>query len=115
MGERLATKSCSVPSTDANVLVKERLNTKAHALPTDMVEMDIMPDHGHLLLQCDPPFGIHRVVKPLKGDTSHVLFHEFSSLKRRLPSWWANSYVAATRGTAQLEGVKRTIEDERGQ
>jgi len=26
-----------------------------------------MPDHVHLLIDCDPQLGIHRVVKRLKG------------------------------------------------
>ena len=61
--------------------LKEVLNTKAHELQTDILEMEILPDHMHLLIQCDPQFGIHRVVKQLKGYTSHVLRREFPSLK----------------------------------
>ena len=95
--------------------LKELLNSKARELRTDIVEMEVMPDHVHLLIQCDPQFGIHRVVKQLKGYTSHVLRQEFPSLKRKLPSLWTNSYFVATVGAVQLDVVKRYIEDQKGQ
>lgn len=94
--------------------LKELLITHAHALKTDIVEMEVMPDHVQLLIQCDPQFGIHRVVKQLKGYTSHVLRQEFPILKRRLPSLWTNSYFVATVGAVQLDVVKRYIEDQKG-
>ncbi len=95
--------------------LKELLHTKAHELQTAIMDMDVMPDHVHLLIQCDPQFGIHRVVKQLKGYTSHVLRQEFPSLKRRLPSLWTNSYFVATVGAVQLDVVQRYIEDQKGQ
>ena len=98
-----------------DVRLKELLNSKARELRTDIVEMEVMPDHVHLLIQCDPQFGIHRVVKQLKGYTSHVLRQEFPILKRRLPSLWTNSYFVATVGAVQLDVVKRYIEDQKGQ
>ena len=94
--------------------LKELLNSKARELRTDIVEMEVMPDHVHLLIQCDPQFGIHRVVKQLKGYTPHVLRQEFPILKRRLPSLWTNSYFVATVGAVQLDVVKRYIEDQKG-
>ncbi len=94
--------------------LKELLNSKARELRTDIVEMEVMPDHVHLLIQCDPQFGIHRVIKQLKGYTSHVLRQEFPILKRRLPSLWTNSYFVATVGAVHLDVVKRYIEDQKG-
>ena len=43
--------------------LKELLSTKAHELQTDLMEMEVMPDHVHLLVHCDPQCGIHRVIK----------------------------------------------------
>ena len=39
----------------------------------DLIEMDVLPDHVHLLVGCDPQFGMHRLVKLLKGHHSHAL------------------------------------------
>ncbi|MDA8193325.1 MAG: IS200/IS605 family transposase [Thermaerobacter sp.] len=95
--------------------LKDLLKDKARELQSDILEMEIMPDQVHLLIQCDPQFGIHRVVKQLKGYSSHVLRQEFPSLKRRLPSLWTNSYFVATVGVVQVDVVTRYIEDQKGQ
>ena len=58
-----------------------------------------MPDHVHLLVDCDPQFGIHRLMKLLKGRSSRVLRDEFPWLRSRLPTLWTNSYLVATVGT----------------
>lgn len=51
-----------------------------------------MPDHGHLLVGCDPQFGIRRLVRAVKGRPSGLWREEFLRLKSRLPSLWTNSY-----------------------
>ncbi|MCR8940476.1 IS200/IS605 family transposase, partial [Brevibacillus laterosporus] len=86
-----------------DVRLKELFLEKAQELRAEVVEMEIMPDHVHLLITCDPQFGIHRIVKHLKGYTSRVLRMEFRHLKSRLPSLWTNSYFVATVGTVQLD------------
>lgn len=93
--------------------LKELLLEKAMELCAEIVEMEIMPDHVHLLIKCDPQFGIHRVVKHLKGYTSRVLRVEFRHLKSRLPSLWTNSYFVATVGTVQLDVSKKYIESQK--
>lgn len=62
--------------------------------------MEVVPDHGHLLGGCDPQFVIHRLVRLIKGNTSHCVGSEFPALERRLPSLWSNSYFVATVGGA---------------
>src|SRR5579859_418520 len=49
----------------------------------ELVELEVMPDHVHLLVGCDPQFGIHRLVKYLKGSTSHQLRQEYPELKQK--------------------------------
>jgi putative transposase len=56
----------------------------------EVLEWDGMPEHVHLLVGGDPPFGIHRLVKLLQGSSSHALRAEFPARKRRLPSLWTN-------------------------
>lgn len=67
-----------------------------------VIEMEIMPDHVHLLIEVDPQYGIHRAVKKIKGRTSRILRQEFPELVRRLPTLWTNSYFVSTVGGAQL-------------
>lgn len=81
-------------------------------LDGDVVEVGVQPDHVHLLVGVDPQFGIHRLVKQVKGRSSRLLREEFPSLKSRLPSLWTNSYFVATAGGAPLETIKRYIEQQ---
>jgi putative transposase len=80
----------------------------------ELIELEVMPDHVHLLAGCDPQFGIHRLVKLLKGYSSHTLREEFPALKRRLPSLWTNSYFVATTGGVTLETLKRYVQNQKG-
>ena len=67
----------------------------------------------HLLVDCDPQYGIHKLVRLIKGRTSRYLRAEFPSLKRRLPSLWTNSYFVATVGGAPLAIVKQYVQNQR--
>lgn len=96
-----------------DIRLKELFLEKAMELRAEIVEMEIMPDHVHLLIKCDPQFGIHRVVKHLKGYTSRVLRMEFRHLKSRLPSLWTNSYFVATVGTVQLDVINKYMKSQK--
>ena len=98
--------------------VDERLKEIAQAVAEEMrfeiIEMEVMPDHVHMLVEVDPQLGIHKAVKRIKGRSSHDLREEFPWLRRRLPSLWTNSYFVATVGGAPLAAARRYIEDQKG-
>ena len=79
----------------------------------NLIELETMPDHVHLLVECDPQYGIHRLVKQIKGRSSRVLRQEFDSLRSRLPTLWTNSYFVATVGGAPLDIIKQYVENQR--
>ena len=58
--------------------LKELINNICQELHVDLIEMKVMPDHVHLLLEVAPQFGIHKVVKRIKGIFSRILREEFS-------------------------------------
>lgn len=72
-----------------------------------------MPDQVRLLVECDPQFGIHRLVKQIKARSSRVLRDEFPALRSRLPTLWTNSYLVAAIGDAPLEIVEQYVADQR--
>ncbi len=39
----------------------------------EIVQLEVMPDHVRLLVECDPQFGIHRLVRLLKGRSLRLL------------------------------------------
>ncbi|VVM05974.1 hypothetical protein MAMC_00902 [Methylacidimicrobium cyclopophantes] len=43
----------------------------------ELIEIEVMPDHVHLLVGCDPQFGIHQLVRLAKGRTSFSPRSEF--------------------------------------
>ena len=60
--------------------LNELLLEYAKKLSVDILEMEIMPDHVHILMEVDPQFGVHKAVKSLKGYTSKILRQEFPYL-----------------------------------
>lgn len=79
----------------------------------ELIELEVMPEHVHLLVDVDPQYGIHRLIKEVKGTSSRELRASFPSLKRRLPTLWTNSYFVSTVGGAPLAVVKQYIENQR--
>ena len=93
--------------------LKELIVESCINMNVDIIEMEIMPDHVHILIEVDPQFGVHKVVKNIKGKTSKILRDEFPELKTKLPTLWTNSYFISTIGGAPLEVVKQYIESQK--
>ena len=97
--------------------VEARLKEIIQQIATDrraeILEMETMPDHVHLLVEVDPQYGIHKLIKAIKGASSRALRSEFPHLKSRLPTLWTNSYFVSTVGGAPLEVIKQYIESQK--
>ncbi len=93
--------------------LKELIKSVADEIHVDIIEMEIMPDHVHILLEVDPQYGIHKAIKAIKGRTSRVLRQEFPWLRSRLPTLWTNSYFCSTVGGAPLSVIKQYIENQK--
>ena len=79
----------------------------------EVLSLEIMSDQVHLLVECDPQFGIHRLVRLIKARSSRFLRQEFPRLKTRMPSLWTNSYFVSTVGGARLRVIKQYIEKQK--
>jgi putative transposase len=93
--------------------LKELLRDIASDLAVHLREIEVMPDHVHVLMDVDPQFGVHRMVRVMKGRTSRVLRVEFPRLRARLPTVWTNSYFVSTVGGAPLDIVKQYIANQK--
>ena len=93
--------------------LKELIVETAKGTNADVIEMEVMPDHVHLLIEVDPQYGINKAVRHIKGVSSHALRSEFPSLKSRLPTLWTNSYFVSTVGGAPLSAIKQYIENQK--
>lgn len=97
----------------ADVRLKAIIRETCVEFRAELIELEVMPDHVHLLVDVDPQFGIHRLVKMIKGRSSRLLRQEFPWLRSRLPTLWTNSYFVATVGGAPLKIVKQYIQNQK--
>ena len=88
-----------VDGVDARL--KELLLQTAAEHDVEVIEMEVMPDHVHILMEVDPQYGVHKVVKQMKGRTS------------RLPTLWTNSYFVSTAGGAPPAVIRQYIENQK--
>jgi putative transposase len=82
-------------------------------LDSELIEMEVMPDHVHLLVEVDPQLGIHKLIKRIKGRSSRFIRSEFPNIRSRLPTLWTNSYFVSTIGGAPMEIVKQYVENQK--
>lgn len=66
-----------------------------------MVELNVRPDHVHLLVMVPPKVSISDLMGILKGRTAIRIFNQFPYLKKK-PYWgnhfWAKGYCVDTVG-----------------
>jgi putative transposase len=99
------------PPLDARL--KALILEKQESYGYRVMEMEVMPDHVHLLLDVNPQIGIAKIVGQIKGYTAHMLRTEYPWLKKRLPSLWTRSKFVSSVGSVTLEVVKRYIETQK--
>ena len=93
--------------------IKELIEEKQNQYGYKVLDMEIMPEHVHLLLDVNPQIGILKIVTQIKGYTANVLRKEFPWLKSRLPCLWTRSKFVSTVGAVTLDVVKKYIEDQK--
>ena len=103
----------SVLIDDVAERLKQILREVAQETRCDLIELEVMPDHVHVLVGIDPQLGIHRLTKLMKGRSSRLLRQEFPKLKSRLPTLWTNSYFVSTVGGAPWSIIKQYIENQK--
>ena len=96
-----------------DIRLKEILQEVCTEFKAELIEMEVMPDHVHLLVECDPQFGIAKLIRYMKGRSSRLLRQEFDWLKSRLPTLWTNSYFVSTVGGAPISVIKQYIENQK--
>lgn len=81
----------------------------------DIQEIEVMPDHIHLLISFPPRLSITNVVKALKGGSARKWFAAYPETKQLL--WgghlWSRSYYIGTVGNMSKKIVKLYIQNQR--
>lgn len=93
--------------------LKELIIEKQEEFQYEILDMEVMPDHVHLLIDVDPKIGVYSVVSKIKGYTSKQLREEFPELKKKLPTLWTLSKFISSVGSVTLDVVKKYIEEQK--
>lgn len=92
-------------------LVEDSLRSLCEWKKIEVLELNVQPDHVHLVLQIPPRLAVSEAVGILKGKTAIKVFKSFPGLKKK-PYWgnhfWARGYCVTTIGMDE-EKIRRYV------
>ena len=95
--------------------MKQYLTDTLKSLDMNILAMEVMPDHIHLLVDCKPQLRLSDAIKILKGNTARWLFLKHPEIKKQL--WgghlWNPSYFVATVSDRSLKQVTDYINSQK--
>lgn len=103
----------SVLTDGIDVRLKELITEKQSEYQYEIIEMVVMPDYVHLILDVNPVIGIVDIVTKIKRYTSHIVKTEFPSIKSRLPTLWTRSKFISSVGAVDLEVINKYIMEQK--
>jgi len=95
------------------IALRRWIAAKAADLSCEIVALEVMPDHVHLLLKAPPTHAPQHIANQIKGYTSHELRAKFPLLKSRLPSLWSRSYYVGSAGAVSTATIQQYIAQQR--
>ena len=98
----------------ADERAKELFLEIAESKQFEILDMEVMPDHVHMIIDCNPQFGIMECVKALKRNSSRKLRDEFPHIKQKIPTLWTRGVFISSVGSVSLETVKKYIDSQKG-
>ena len=80
----------------------------------EIEELNIQPDHVHMMIQLKTTISISNAVQSLKGGSSRVIRKEFPELEEFLwgDSFWADGYFAETVGQVNEAVMRNYIQNQ---
>lgn len=91
--------------------LEEIINEVVYERRNNILSMEIMPDHIHLLISTRHDEMPYKLIKSLKGRTSNLLRKEFPQLLK-MPTLWSRSYFISSVGNVSSSKVKEYIENQ---
>ncbi len=77
-------------------------------------ELNIQPDHVHMVLQFKPDVALSKIIQLFKGKSSLIIRKEFPELKEFYwgSSFWGDGFFAETVGDCNVETIKRYVRNQ---
>ncbi|MCG2727683.1 MAG: IS200/IS605 family transposase [Candidatus Methanoperedenaceae archaeon] len=94
---------------DVKIRLEQIIREVAKEKNTEVLTLEIQPDHLHLFVSSHPNIPVHILIKAFKGRSSNFLRKEFPELLK-LPSLWTHSYFVSTAGNVSSETIQKYIE-----
>ena len=96
-------------------LCEDILNEVANRHNILIVELSVMPDHIHAVVEIPPTMSVSRAFQLLKGASSHELFKRKPNFRRRYPRghFWSPGKFYRSIGDADAETVIQYVCDQR--
>jgi putative transposase len=95
-----------------DVRLKAIVADVASQVGAGVLEVEVMPDHVHLLAEVPPTLPLSEFMRLVKGRSSRLLRMEFPRL-RRLPVLWSPWWFVSTVGGAPLAVMRRYGENQK--
>jgi REP-associated tyrosine transposase len=94
--------------------IKELLYECADFQRWKIEELNIQPDHIHMLIRMRPEVSVSRMVQLFKGKTSKIIREEFPELQEFLwgNSFWADGYFVETSGQVNENCIREYIQNQ---
>ena len=77
-------------------------------------EINIKPDHIHILIRLRPDISVSKAVQLLKGRSSKIIRKEFPSLKEFYwgDNFWSEGFFVETVGQVSEDAIKQYIKNQ---
>ena len=77
-------------------------------------ELNVQPDHIHILIQLPPSISVSKAVQYFKGGSSKVIREEFPDLEEYLwgDSFWSDGYFSETVGQVNWDTIREYIQNQ---
>lgn len=80
-------------------------------------ELNVQPDHVHMLVQLRPDTSVSEVVNRFKGKSSYLIRKEFSQFKeffwwKKTDSFWGEGFFVETVGQISEEKIREYIQNQ---
>ena len=80
----------------------------------EVSEINILPDHVHVLIRLRPDISVSKAVQLLKGRSSKIIRKEFPSLKEFYwgDNFWSEDFFVETVGQLSEDAIKKYIKNQ---
>ena len=78
-------------------------------------DLEIMPDHIHMIISFEPKYSISTIVKMIKGSSARLWFKKHPEDKHKIYKGhlWTNSYYIGTIGDMSKEIVSNYVKNQK--